>query len=196
MEDHAYSPEAAQAGCRALWRVSGSLNASWHRSAAAVVHVAGFEVIVEALRSHACRVGVAVFGLRALTTMAFGHRAEACRAGAIEVVVDSMRAHPSDQAVQEAGCGALMQLAHDPTSRVRAGEAGGIEAAVAALRANPTHSSIQAAGFWCARPRSHTAHAQSAPLPSLVARGSAEGELRKAELASFFGDTRHLQRWR
>eukprot|EP00964_Phaeocystis_antarctica_P026839 scaffold15104_cov59-Phaeocystis_antarctica.AAC.3 len=63
----------------------------------------------------------------------------AVEAGALEAVVEAMRAHPGDESVQEQGCCTLAFICCGlgAAELARAAEAGAIEAVVAAMRAHP-----------------------------------------------------------
>ena len=68
-------------------------------------------------------------------------------AGALEVVVAAMKAHVGVPAVQEAGCGALHNLAGvRGEDRAAVAAVGGLEAVAAALKAHPGVTGVQEAG--------------------------------------------------
>jgi len=74
-------------------------------------------------------------------------------AGAIEAVVDAMRAHPQAAGVQEQACKVLINVCAGGDAAVRArsqraAAAGAIEAVVEAMRAHPQVEGVQEYGCW------------------------------------------------
>ena len=72
-------------------------------------------------------------------------------AGAIEAVVEAMRAHPQVAGVQGAACGAVGNVCHGadaagPARRQRAAVAGGRGVAAAAMQAHPDVAVVQRRG--------------------------------------------------
>ena len=71
-------------------------------------------------------------------------QARAGGAGAIEAVAAALRAFPLNAAVQEAGCGALANIAWSRGElQARARSAGALGLCEAALRAFPEHRGVQ-----------------------------------------------------
>ena len=81
---------------------------------------------------------------------AAARRQRATGAGAIEVVVAAMRAHPQEEEIQKDGCAALVGICRGGSGvrarRRRATQAGGRTVAVAAMQAYPDHNFVQAFG--------------------------------------------------
>ena len=68
------------------------------------------------------------------------------REGGIAVVLEAMRGHVSDLAVQERGCGALGYLAVNADNKVLIAREGGIAVVLEAMRAHASHSGVW--GCW------------------------------------------------
>ena len=127
------------------------------------VAAGAIEAVVAVMRAHAREAGVQRTGFIVLARMCYGDyhgdntlavaacRQQAVAAGAIEAVVEAMRAHPQVVSVQVHGCGALANICYrnDDAAVAARGQqvaaAGAIEAAVAAMQAHQVFDSNLAA---------------------------------------------------
>ena len=88
-------------------------------------------------------------GCRVLRNLARNDKNKAAirRTGGVEDVVEAMRQHQGNAAVQEQGCWALRNLARkNEANRVAIGEVGGIRALVEAMQGHLGQASVQEAG--------------------------------------------------
>ena len=116
----------------------------------AEVAVMGLAEAVAALRAHVAVARVAKKAFMRLHDLSFpdGSEQAAAEAGAIEEVVQAMRAHPQVAGVQQYGCHALVNVcdgddAAGRARRLRATRAGGRTVAVPAMQAHPDDDNIQ-----------------------------------------------------
>ena len=108
--------------------------------------------VVAALRAHVAVERVAVDACRSLLNNG-GRPQHAAEAGAIEAVVEAMRAHPRVADVQEAGCQLLGDVCIDSDAaglarRQRAADAGALEKVVFAMQQHPQVLEVQEQGCW------------------------------------------------
>ena len=152
--EHKGEPVLAQAGCAALRNLAvdswGSDQPSrFSQSAGAVSFITqsdGAAAIVEAMQACANSAPVQAQACGAVRNLACGTLGDSAsrtgaldalmRAGALEAIVSSMRAHGESRAVQAQACGALRNLAIGPEFRSSLFQVGAVRDVVGVLRAH------------------------------------------------------------
>ena len=149
LREHAADDALAEAGwkevCARLDAERGSADDGLFRRAAIYAGAAG--AVVAALKSNStATLGRALHATWALCRSSAGRQIVA-KAGALDAVVDAMRAHSDAPAVQEEGCAALASLMADATGATQRAlvAAGGLPVLVGAMR---THAALPAVQDW------------------------------------------------
>jgi len=165
---HQEIPNLVSLGCISLTAVCGGDDAAGRARKQRAAEAGAIEAVVEAMRAHpqaadmqerTCRKNVPYLGCMLLTAVCGGDDAagRACKqraaeAGAIEAVVEAMRAHPQAADMQEDGCKALLTVCGGGASaaararRQRAAQAGGRTVVVGAMQAHPGNRDVQLGG--------------------------------------------------
>ncbi len=146
---HPRSTVVLIAGCRAIINICTKGDAMTSKAQT----LGGFDAVASAMRVCASDALLQQYGCWAMRNMTTGSAAvvsagqpKACAAGAAETLVAALRAHQTQETLQEHGLGALSWMCmNNATCAAKVAAAGGCEAAVAALRALPSVRPVQRA---------------------------------------------------
>lgn len=154
---NAWNAQSTEQACQRM-----SLSCEERANRQPAVTAGAIEAVVAAMRAYPDAPGVQEWGCKALLNVCRGPDGAAedrkfraggrDGAGAFEVAVAGMCAHPQDASVQIAGCALVKELctslfqSRESHLGECAGEAGAIEAAVEAMRAHPLADRVQIMG--------------------------------------------------
>jgi hypothetical protein len=134
-EEKREGKEREEAEAVARWRTVGDAEAA-----------GDYAGVVALMRAGAGDVEVQRAGCSALWILAAGNagnRVAIAEAGGVQAVVGAMKLHQGIAAVQEMGCGALMNLALNAGNRMAIGEAGGVQVVIDAMKIHEGIAEIQ-----------------------------------------------------